>query len=46
MNNAPAILAGVSGLLFIIALVKPAWPLCPVAGFILSVAVFILVYNK
>lgn len=45
MNSAPAILAAVSGLLFVLAIFKPAWPLCAVGGFILAVAVFVLVYK-
>jgi hypothetical protein len=43
--NAPTILTVVAGGLFIFGIIKPAWPITAVAGFILSVAFFVYLYN-
>lgn len=40
--NAPAILAIVAGGLAVIALIKPQWPLLPVAVLLISVAVVVM----
>ena len=45
INSAPVILTVVAGGLAIVGLVKPAWPITAVSVFILSVAVFVFLYN-
>lgn len=46
INSAPVILTVVAGGLAIVALCKPAWPLTPIAVFILAVAFFVFLYGK
>lgn len=43
--NAPTILAIVAGGLAVISLLKPQWPLVPVAVLLLSVAVVIIAWK-
>lgn len=44
-NSAPCILAVVAGIVSIIGIIKPAWPLTAMAVFILAVAVFVAFYR-
>lgn len=41
LNHPSQILAAVAGILAILGLLKPQWPVVPVAVFLLAVAIFI-----
>jgi len=45
INSAPVILTVVAGGLAIVGLIKPTWPITAVSVFILSVALFVFLYN-